>query len=71
MPPQGPLSGPPPQDNGQLGLGPNQKPSPLQAVPSFRSAPFEAVLQKAAGRAQAPVGFSKGGRVRKFKVDMP
>lgn len=52
-----------PPEQGQLGLGPNQSPSPLQAVPSFKSAPVEAYLQKAAGRAQMPVGFARGGRV--------
>lgn len=49
---------------GQVGLGPNQAPSPLQATPSFKSPPMEAFLQKAAGRAQGPVGFARGGRVK-------
>lgn len=61
--PQGP-PGAPPEPKGQLGLGPNQNPSPLQATPSFKSPPMEAFLQKAAGRAQqGPVGFALGGRV--------
>lgn len=72
-PPEAP-QGPP---GGQLGLGPNQSPSPLQAVPSFKSAPVEAYLQKAEGQkgaSQRPggsgdVGFRDGGRVR-FAVRM-
>lgn len=41
--------------------------NPLQGLPSFKSPPMAAFLQKAAG-AQGPVGFAKGGRVNRTNI---
>lgn len=62
--PAGPRA-PPPGSPGLTPSGmPAQRPamSPLQAMPSFKSAPMAAALQGAAGR-EGPIGFAAGGYV--------
>jgi len=61
MPPAGGLAAQPP--GAQMPAPPKvTAANPLQGLPSFKSPPMAAFLQKAAG-AQGPVGFAKGGRV--------
>jgi hypothetical protein len=62
MPPAGGLAAPSPME--QMPAPPLvTAANPLQGLPSFKSPPMAAFLQKAAG-SQGPVGFAKGGRVR-------
>ena len=76
--PQGALpQGMPPPPAGGLAAQPSggQMPAPpkvtaanpLQGLPSFKSPPMAAFLQKAAG-AQGPVGFAKGGSVNRTNI---